>query len=81
MCHYIGVSVFCSRRLYHDFQGNLSFQSTEKLRKATLLCSTKNLESKKIMEQRERGRKEGGDGGREGEREGGRDYHVFLSKI
>ena len=52
-------------------------QSTEKIRRGTLLCSTKILVSKKTMD------KSGGgmDGGREGGREGGRDFNVFLSKF
>ena len=44
---------------------NLLSHSTEKLRRGTLLCFTKLLVSKKLMD------KGGG---------GGRDYHVFLSK-
>ena len=44
---------------------NLLSLSTEKLRRGTLLCFTKLLVSKKLMDKR---------GG------GGREYHDFLSK-
>ena len=46
---------------------NLLSRSTEKLRRGTILCFTKPLVSKKLMDKR-------GGGGREG-------YHDFLSKI
>ena len=47
------------------FVENLLSHSTEKLRRGTLLCSTKLLVSKKLMDKR---------GG------GGREYHDLLSK-
>ena len=51
-------------------------QSTKKLGRGTLLCSTKILVSKRIMDKRE-GRREGG-----GETEGGREgLSRFLSKV
>ena len=46
---------------------NFLSHSTEKLRRGTLLCSTKFLVSKKIMDKR------GGEGGRE--------YHVFVKNF
>ena len=49
---------------------NFLSHSTEKLRKVTLLCFTKFLVSKKIIDKRR-----GGGGG------GGREYHIFLSKF
>ncbi len=47
---------------------NLFSQSTEKFRRGTLLCSTKNIVSKRIIYKSERGR----EGGREAEKEGRR---------
>ncbi len=48
---------------------NLFSRSTEKLCRVTLLCSTKNLVSKRILYKSERGR----EGGREAEKEGRRE--------
>ena len=69
-----GIKNFLLEKVMSRFSiETLLSESTDKLGRRTLLCSTKTLKSKKIMDKSE--------GGMEGGRERLRDYHVLLSNI